>query len=82
MPFCHLHLKAKKPRPGYPVNPTTFGERLKKWRLDRGLRQADVAKQLGVDPMTIVNWERGRTKPRRKARIRIIEFLSYTLNSQ
>jgi transcriptional regulator with XRE-family HTH domain len=41
----------------------TLGERIKKWRLERGLFQRDLAKLIGVDEMTIVNWEKGRTKP-------------------
>ena len=41
----------------------TLGERIKKWRLERGLFQVDLAKKVGVSEMTIVNWEKGRTKP-------------------
>ena len=41
----------------------TLGERVKKWRLERGLFQKDLAKMVGVAEMTIVNWEKGRTKP-------------------
>jgi transcriptional regulator with XRE-family HTH domain len=41
----------------------TLGERIKKWRLEQGLIQKDLAKLIGVDEMTIVNWEKGRTKP-------------------
>jgi len=41
----------------------TLGERIKKWRLERGLFQVDLAKMIGVSEMTIVNWEKGRTKP-------------------
>jgi transcriptional regulator with XRE-family HTH domain len=41
----------------------TLGERIKKWRLERGLFQRDLAKLIGVDEMTIVNWEKRRTKP-------------------
>ena len=37
--------------------------RIKKWRLEQGLIQKDLAKLIGVDEMTIVNWEKGRTKP-------------------
>jgi ribosome-binding protein aMBF1 (putative translation factor) len=44
----------------------TLGERIRKWRLERGLFQVDLAKRLHVDEMTIVNWEKGRTKPTRK----------------
>ena len=55
------------PRPSYPdrwkctqVVPTetsTIGDKLKKVRLQRHLFQADLARQLGVDPATIHNWE-------------------------
>jgi DNA-binding XRE family transcriptional regulator len=31
--------------------------------LEQGLRQKDLAKKIGVDEMTIVNWETGKTKP-------------------
>jgi DNA-binding XRE family transcriptional regulator len=41
----------------------TLGERIKKWRFERGLFQVDLAKRIGVSEMTIVNWEKGRTKP-------------------
>jgi DNA-binding XRE family transcriptional regulator len=44
----------------------TLGERIRKWRLERGLFQRDLAKLIGVDEMTIVNWEKGKTKPTRK----------------
>jgi DNA-binding XRE family transcriptional regulator len=41
----------------------TLGERIKKWRLEQGLFQKDLAMLIGVDEMTIVNWEKGYTKP-------------------
>jgi len=44
----------------------TLGEHIKKWRLERGLFQMDLAKMIGVDEMTIVNWEKGRTRPTEK----------------
>jgi DNA-binding XRE family transcriptional regulator len=45
---------------------TTLGERIKKWRLEQGLFQRDLVKMVGMNEMTIVNWENGRTKPTRK----------------
>jgi DNA-binding XRE family transcriptional regulator len=30
--------------------------------LERGLFQVDLAKMVGVNEMTIVNWEKGRTR--------------------
>jgi len=44
----------------------TLGERVKKWRLERGLFQKDLAKMVGVAEMTIVNWEKGRTKQKKE----------------
>jgi DNA-binding XRE family transcriptional regulator len=52
-----------------------LGERIKKWRLEQGLFQRDLAKLIGVDEMTIVNWEKGKTKPDRKNLERIKKIL-------
>jgi DNA-binding XRE family transcriptional regulator len=41
----------------------TLGEHVKKWRLEQGLFQRDLAKLIGVNEMTIVNWEKGGAKP-------------------
>jgi transcriptional regulator with XRE-family HTH domain len=53
----------------------TLGERIRKWRLEQGLFQRDFAKMIGVDEMTIVNWEKGSTKPTEKNIERIKEIL-------
>ncbi len=53
----------------------TLGERIKKWRLEQGLFQRDLAKLVGVDEMTIVNWEKGRIKPTQKNLERIKKIL-------
>jgi DNA-binding XRE family transcriptional regulator len=44
----------------------TLGERIEKWRLEQGLFQVGLAKRIGVNEMTIVNWEKGKTKPTKK----------------
>jgi DNA-binding XRE family transcriptional regulator len=44
----------------------TLGESIKKWRLEREIFQVDLAKMVGVSEMTIVNWEKGKTKPTKK----------------
>lgn len=62
---------------GYPVHPRSVGEHLRKRRLDLGLYQSQVAKQLGVDETTIVNWEKGRTHPADRYFPRIVAFLGY-----
>ena len=47
----------------YPKNPKTFGDYIRKWRLEQGLFQKELAKMLGVAETTVVNWEKERTKP-------------------
>jgi transcriptional regulator with XRE-family HTH domain len=44
----------------------TLGEHIRKWRLEKGLYQRNLAKIIGVSEMTIVNWEKGGTKPTKK----------------
>ncbi|MDD5546890.1 MAG: helix-turn-helix transcriptional regulator [Candidatus Omnitrophica bacterium] len=44
---------------------------MRKCRLEKGLRQVDLAKRLGVDEMTIVNWEKDRTRPVKRYRNRL-----------
>jgi len=41
----------------------TLGERIRRFRLEHGLYQAQLAERIGVDEMTIVNWEKDRTAP-------------------
>jgi transcriptional regulator with XRE-family HTH domain len=51
----------KPPVPSFNIScypSSTFGQYIKKPRLDNGLRQVDVAKAIGVDEITIVTWER------------------------
>ena len=57
--------------------PTTIGEHIKKRRLELGLYQKDVAKLFGITLFTIINWEKGRTKPTVKFIPSLIQFLGY-----
>jgi transcriptional regulator with XRE-family HTH domain len=61
----------------FPDHPTTLGEHLKKARIERGLLQRDVAKSLRVDSMSIVNWEKRRTKVGARFVPAIIRWLGY-----
>src|SRR5258706_6878689 len=66
LPFCKMTLQRKRcpqgshfrKMTGYPTSPKTIGEMIRKRRLDLKLRQIDVARQIGCDQLTIVNWER------------------------
>src|SRR5450432_3624650 len=60
---------------GYPIRPTTVGEAIRKRRLDLNLRQVDAAMSIGCNEMTIVNWEKGHTRPRPKKYSAIRTFL-------
>jgi len=73
-----LKLTIKRPEKypkGYPIKPKTFGEKLRKHRMDLGLFQKDVAKFIGVSTDTITYWEKGRTEPSKKNIVKIKEFL-------
>ena len=61
MPLYRKSLTSPKGRPYEP--PRTLGERLRAWRLERGLEQRDVAAMLGVRPATYGRWERDQKRP-------------------
>ena len=65
-------------RKDYPENPKTFGEHLRKARIDVGLRIKDLAGMIGVTEESVINWEiRGRV-PRPKAREALKQVFSNT----
>jgi len=43
---------------------TTFGEFIMKAMLKKGLKQSELARVVGVDEMTVANWEQYKTIPR------------------
>jgi DNA-binding transcriptional regulator YiaG len=61
--------------PSYPKNPQTFGERIRKARMDKDLRAKDLAKILGVSEDSVLNWEARGTKPRGKNLEKVKIFL-------
>jgi transcriptional regulator with XRE-family HTH domain len=65
--------------PLYPSNPRTFGERLRKWRMDNGMLAKELGKLLGVDLATVFNWELNKTIPlyRQCRKIREITGLEF-----
>jgi transcriptional regulator with XRE-family HTH domain len=85
LPFCHHRLtitipplsKAELIQKGYPDNPTTIGQHIKKRRLDLGLRQEDLAGSMGVRPPVCERWEQKNRLPSKKVWPKIIEFLGY-----
>ncbi len=61
----------------YPGERKTLGDHIRAVRLERGLRQREVAEQIGVRRGTINKWECKRGEPRTRDVPRIIEFLGY-----
>ena len=50
---------------------------MKKQRMDLGLTQREVALQIGANPWTVANWEKGKTNPTPRFTTGIIKFLGY-----
>jgi len=57
--------------------PISVGDHIRKKRLQSGLLQKEVAQQLGVNPWTVMNWEKGHTEPPVLAMPAIFQFLGY-----
>jgi transcriptional regulator with XRE-family HTH domain len=69
-----LYFTEKK---GYPADPKSIGEMIRKRRLDLGLRQIDAAQMIGCDQMSVVNWEKGHSAPRVNHLASVVEFLGF-----
>lgn len=66
LPFASLRLSAPRPPVlprGYPLAPNTFGQHLRRRRLDLGLTQRTLARRLGVREETVQLWESDRFRP-------------------
>jgi len=66
----------KLPLPGYPTNPVTIGDHIRKRRMDLGLLQREVAEIIGVTESSVWNWEHG-VEPEQHYNPNIIKFLGY-----
>jgi DNA-binding transcriptional regulator YiaG len=76
LPFSVLRHSINKPKGyGYPRNPKTIGEQIKKKRMDMGLYQKDISKILNVSEDTITGWENGRSSPQKRYIEKIYHFL-------
>lgn len=58
-----------------PLAVQTIGDRLRLARIDRGLKQAEVAEMLGVVYQTIERWEHNRKPITPKNQAKILAFL-------
>ena len=78
LPFSRYEKTMQKPHPqGYPVEPKTIGEHLRKRRMDLGLYQAEVARRFNVSEDCITYWENGRSVPQVRYYPQVIAFLGY-----
>jgi transcriptional regulator with XRE-family HTH domain len=81
-PSVKIVLKSKLPnRKPYPKELITYGDHLRKKRLDLNLSQPQVAKKINVSPDTITNWELNKNEPSLTQIPKIISFLEYSPNS-
>lgn len=76
MPFLPITLKALKPREIVP-EPRTLGDHVRRRRLALRLTQRELATRLGVNPWTVLNWEKGHTQPPSLSVAAILRFLGY-----
>lgn len=67
LPFSGWMLRAPKPRAlprGYPKAAVTVGQRIRRLRMDLGLRQSDLADRLGCTARSVSAWERDVVTPK------------------
>ena len=85
LPFCYLTLRWLRceqgpyfrKHAGYPANPKTIGEAIRKRRLDLKLLQKEVARTIGCTTLTLVNWEKGHTVPSVHHMAGVVRFLGF-----
>ena len=61
-------------------SPQSLGDQIRKHRLELHWLQADLAKTIGVNAVSVSNWERGTSTPPRRMMKRIQEFLDFAPN--
>ena len=59
---------------------TLIGQRIRRARQERDMRQEELAKKVGVDTSTVSNWETGKSRPRWKVLPRLAEVLEKPLS--
>jgi len=66
--------------PKYPKNPKTLGERIRKTRMDEGLKIKELAEMLGVTYDSVINWEIREIKPRERSFKKLAVALDFSKN--
>lgn len=76
--MCKYTATVQKPHyQGYPEDPETLAEHLKKRRMDMNMSQAAAARAIGVSEDCLCYWENGRNTPQVSKYPAIIAFLGY-----
>ena len=75
--LLELRIPKRLTEPNYPTEPRSFGDHLRKKRMDLGLSQEDLARRLRVTEETITNWELGHSRPPVHLVAKSIRFLGY-----
>ena len=57
----------------------SMGDTIVKLRIEKEMRQADLANQVGVHPSNVTRWELGLSKPRKKALEKLAVALGTTV---
>ena len=58
----------------------TVGERIKELRIEKGLSQSELAKNIGVSQKAIDYWERNVNEPKSSYVISLVRFFDITYN--
>ena len=58
----------------------TVGERIKELRIEKGLSQSELAKNIGVSQKAIDYWERNVNEPKSSYVISLVRFFEITYN--
>jgi len=62
-----------------PIDPATFGERLRAARVAQGYTQTEVARKFGVSLSSVKFWEQNRTQPMPAIRALVEVFANDTV---
>ena len=78
LPFLQVPVTSKLPSKTIDLEPNAhIGLHIRKKRLELGLRQQDVANQIGISVDCVTYWENERSKPQIQFMPKIIAFLGY-----
>jgi transcriptional regulator with XRE-family HTH domain len=77
LPFCRIKLVGRKPERKLQIDPKTFGDHLRKRRLDLHLTLREVAKQVRCDASSVNAWELNYHQPALHLYPAVVAFLGY-----